>query len=722
MSVPEDPRQPEAGTEGDRRLAESGRQGYYRTGRVRILGAEEAGALVRRSISEEEISELSATEVEWSKPADPTQLPGGSYSSPGNGGIDTWEEKGQVEPEPALSELAVGDDAQSEPESFELPHWTDPPTGQVPRILLSEDEDEGDGDDQWAAISGPAPTWREHDTEWEAADFHPGFLEDDEEVRTGVLDEMSQGEMTDAFDDLHEATQAKVAADRADLSSQETQGEPSYRAASGGYSPEGYREAELYEEELYEQESAYLQSRTGEWPSTTDLGEHARGDFEDDPHSEQLKEPESRKAAIRDDPESRDDRVTGASRASVGDRGTQDGDQEPSGEPVLARQASQARRRRHRRSQLARRRSARRSRGGSRSTRPAPPSPGESSGSAGSLSHPEGSDTNRPLQAGPAAAGFAGGASEPRLSPGVLSQPSLGSNGLPARHQRTPERVRPPAPAQEGSQRNVALALVTGIGIALVALGCFALGSLATLIFSTVVILGAAAEAFTALRRAGYRPATLIGLLGTAAIVLAAYSRGIASIPLVVALVIVFALLWNLAGVLGGSAAANLGATLLAFAWIGVLGSFAGLVLAPSLFPNRNGVAFFLGAVVATVSYDVGALAVGSWLGRHKLAPRVSPSKTWEGLVGGSVVAIAVSALVVSRVYPWTTTHAILLGVIVCVFAPLGDLCESLIKRDLALKDMGSLLPGHGGVLDRIDSLLFVFPATYYFLVLIHAH
>ena len=159
---------------------------------------------------------------------------------------------------------------------------------------------------------------------------------------------------------------------------------------------------------------------------------------------------------------------------------------------------------------------------------------------------------------------------------------------------------------------------------------------------------------------------------------------------------------------------AGTAATMLTVGWISLLGAYAGLLLSPSMFPDRHGIAFLLGAIIATVANDVGALVVGGWMGRHPLAPSISPNKTWEGLLGGSIFTVLVSTVAVGAIHPWTPATAAVLGLVVAVVAPIGDLCESLLKRDLRLKDMGTLLPGHGGVLDRVDALLFVLPATYY--------
>ncbi len=278
-----------------------------------------------------------------------------------------------------------------------------------------------------------------------------------------------------------------------------------------------------------------------------------------------------------------------------------------------------------------------------------------------------------------------------------------------------PRRPRPQSgdPARsEGS--SIGIRVGTGIAAAVVALLAFKLGTVPSLVLSVVVVTFAAGECFGVLRGAGYHPASLLGLVGTVSLMVGAYTKGVAALPLVLVLITVFTLIWYLFGIERGSPVAGTAATLLTVGWVSLLGAYAGLLLSPSAFPDRHGIAFLLGAIIATVANDVGALVIGGWLGSRPLAPRISPNKTWEGLFGGAVFSILFSTVVVGSIHPWSASNAALLGVVVAVVAPVGDLCESLLKRDLGLKDMGRLLPGHGGVLDRVDALLFVLPATYY--------
>jgi phosphatidate cytidylyltransferase len=128
----------------------------------------------------------------------------------------------------------------------------------------------------------------------------------------------------------------------------------------------------------------------------------------------------------------------------------------------------------------------------------------------------------------------------------------------------------------------------------------------------------------------------------------------------------------------------------------------------------------YVGAVIGyaalVVIYDTAAYATGATLGRHLLAPHVSPNKSWEGAAGATVACLLAGVLLLPLWQPWTLASGLVLAAVTCVVAPLGDLSESMLKRDLAVKDMGSILPGHGGVLDRIDALLFAAPALYYVL------
>jgi len=119
-------------------------------------------------------------------------------------------------------------------------------------------------------------------------------------------------------------------------------------------------------------------------------------------------------------------------------------------------------------------------------------------------------------------------------------------------------------------------------------------------------------------------------------------------------------------------------------------------------------------ALLVTFASDTAAYFVGRALGRHKLAPRISPGKTWEGTIAGFFGAIIVS-LLFTMLLPISYWQAILLGFLVSLFGQLGDLAESLLKRNMEVKDSGRLLPGHGGFLDRIDSILFAGVVVYYY-------
>jgi phosphatidate cytidylyltransferase len=267
--------------------------------------------------------------------------------------------------------------------------------------------------------------------------------------------------------------------------------------------------------------------------------------------------------------------------------------------------------------------------------------------------------------------------------------------------------------------RDMRVAVGSGVLLGAIALVCFAAGTVASMVIVCIVVLLAAAEAFAAFRRAQYHPATLLGLVAVLSLLIETYNKGVAALPLV--LLVAGCFIWYLARVEpAAEPVSGIASTVFIFVWVGAFGSFAALLLNPNLFPDRHGIAFLLAAVIVTVADDVASLLVGAAMGRHQLAPSISPNKSWEGLIGGAVAAILVSVIVVHFIHPWTISKAAIFGVVVAVVAPLGDLSQSMIKRHLGVKDMGRLLPGHGGILDRVDGLLFVIPATYFVVKAMH--
>ena len=260
--------------------------------------------------------------------------------------------------------------------------------------------------------------------------------------------------------------------------------------------------------------------------------------------------------------------------------------------------------------------------------------------------------------------------------------------------------------------RDMSLAVGVGAGFGLVALILFSQGPAWALVLVFAVITVAAMEFFGAAQRAGHEPITLAGIAASAGLVLSAYHRLEAGIPAVLFITTVACLLWYLIGAGGTRAVAGVGVTLLGVVWVGVFGSYAALMLR-----QTDGIGVLLGAILATVAYDCGGLFVGRSMGRSPLSA-ASPNKTWEGLVGGCAAAFVVSCLIgVIGLHPWADfASGAKLGLVVAVVAPLGDLCQSMVKRDLGIKDMGTILPGHGGLMDRFDAMLFVLPAVFYLL------
>lgn len=152
-------------------------------------------------------------------------------------------------------------------------------------------------------------------------------------------------------------------------------------------------------------------------------------------------------------------------------------------------------------------------------------------------------------------------------------------------------------------------------------------------------------------------------------------------------------------------------ATVFTVLYTGLLLSFLGLIR-----DLPSGASWLLLVLASTFGADTGAYLVGRTVGRHKLAPHVSPGKTIEGLIGGMAMSV-VAALICRMLIPGVLTvgDCFWVGLAVGFIGPLGDLSESMLKRSVGVKDSGSLIPGHGGLLDRIDALLFTAPFVYYY-------
>lgn len=283
-----------------------------------------------------------------------------------------------------------------------------------------------------------------------------------------------------------------------------------------------------------------------------------------------------------------------------------------------------------------------------------------------------------------------------------------------ARRRQRPEAAGPAADAPSG-ERDLPTALLTAGIIVVVAFACFNSGTTATAYLAAAILGVATIELAQGLRSRGLKPATVIALLGSVGLVISAREYGVSAYPIFFALVGIFSMFWFLWEVTPGRPLLGVATTLFAFGYVGGLGAFAGLLL-----QSRDGVGLILGVTICTVAYDVFGFFVGSQFGKSHIVPKVSPNKTFEGTLAGMTAAVVLGWAIVGGgiagdgIHPWDSKSGLALGMLVAIGAFLGDLSESMLKRDLGLKDFGALLPGHGGVLDRFDALLFCLPITYY--------
>jgi len=309
----------------------------------------------------------------------------------------------------------------------------------------------------------------------------------------------------------------------------------------------------------------------------------------------------------------------------------------------------------------------------------------------------------------------------------------------PTVRDRSPRRPAPARPSQVrrarpdrgdtgtqprpiGADRNLSSAVIVGLVLVVLFVGTSFVGPAAVMALVIVVLAIAALEFFTQTSNRGLGAPMVVGVVACLAAPLAAYYMS----HLAIAMVVVFAFIAGAVSLVGSNddqrgAITSLGTLMLGVVYIGLLGSYAGMILRMSTLsaalPNVGTDTLFI-AVFAVAANDIGAYFVGSAIGRTPLKESISPNKTVEGVIGGTIATFCVVVILGLQSETWDSLMEwIMLAAVVSIAAPIGDLLESVLKRSLGVKDFGTVLKGHGGVLDRFDGVLLSLPTVYFLAV-----
>ena len=255
--------------------------------------------------------------------------------------------------------------------------------------------------------------------------------------------------------------------------------------------------------------------------------------------------------------------------------------------------------------------------------------------------------------------------------------------------------------------RNLPAAIGVGVGLGVIILCSLLVVRGAFLGIVVLAALVAVWELSNALASSGIRVPVVPVSLGAGAMLVGAWAGGAELLVVAMGLTVLAILVWRMPGGANGFVR-DVTASVFVTGYVPLLGAFVVLMLVPA-----DGALRVVAFIVGVVASDTGGYVAGVLAGKHPMAPTISPKKSWEGFAGsviGSGVAGWLTVTYLLDGVPWV---GVLLGVATAVTATLGDLSESLVKRDLGIKDMGRILPGHGGLMDRLDSILMVAPVAW---------
>lgn len=265
----------------------------------------------------------------------------------------------------------------------------------------------------------------------------------------------------------------------------------------------------------------------------------------------------------------------------------------------------------------------------------------------------------------------------------------------------------------EGLNKN-ATRMLTGFIMGTITMGCIMLGGPFILVMLSIIIFFASKEYVKILEHKGFYPSLKIILASEAILAVITYFDRVEYVASALIVCTFASFMWVL---FRGRQPyiANVATTILGFVYCGYFPLHLLLLRDISSAQYHDGLGFVVMMFTAILLTDVGCYYAGSRFGKHKLAPVVSPNKTIEGSMGGAICAI-LGAIVIGYFIQGVVWYVSFFAGLFCtVFAQIGDLCESLLKRDAGVKDSGNSLPGHGGFLDRTDSFIFTIPVMYYF-------